>query len=290
VANPPESGRGRPPALTARARARLLDRFQRAPKRLLLLDYDGTLRELAERPELAPPTGELTALLADLARLPRTELHLISGRTAETLERWFGEVDGLYLGAEHGYLWRPNGGGWQQASLAPLDWRERVEALFEQMSVRVAGTFVERKRAGLAWHYRQADPQAGRERARELQAALARTLDAADDAEVLTGHDVIEVRPASANKGRYAREALAAGGGIDTFVLAAGDDVTDLDLFGALPADAVALEVGGRLPPRAADQAHTSYALNDPAELRALLAELVERGRNATDDSREEAG
>ena len=60
---------------------------------LLLLDYDGTLVPFTATPELARPDPRLLELLC--ARWPRgrdTEVHVVSGRPAETLEHWLGDL------------------------------------------------------------------------------------------------------------------------------------------------------------------------------------------------------
>ncbi|HSE97348.1 MAG TPA: bifunctional alpha,alpha-trehalose-phosphate synthase (UDP-forming)/trehalose-phosphatase, partial [Blastocatellia bacterium] len=72
-----------------------------AERLLLLLDYDGTLVPFAVTPELAPPDDELKELLRKLAERPSTSLHILSGRTRSTLEKWFGDLP-VALYAEHG--------------------------------------------------------------------------------------------------------------------------------------------------------------------------------------------
>ena len=71
------------------------------------------------------------------------------------------------------------------------------------------GTMVERKTASVAWHYRQAEPEYGIWRARELLVALENVL-AGISAEVLPGRRVIEVRARGVNKGVYLEGVLAA--------------------------------------------------------------------------------
>ena len=53
---------------------------------LLFLDYDGTLVEIAPRPEMAHPSQELLNVLARLTSLPGLDLVVISGRTL--LDLW----------------------------------------------------------------------------------------------------------------------------------------------------------------------------------------------------------
>ena len=70
----------------------LAARLQAAPGLFLLLDYDGTLVPFAPTPDLAEPDDELILLLQELAARPLTEVHVVSGRSRETLERWLGAL------------------------------------------------------------------------------------------------------------------------------------------------------------------------------------------------------
>ena len=60
---------------------------------------------------------------------------------------------------------------------------------------------MEEKTAGLAWHYRAADPEFGAAQAGDLLLHLATLLSNAP-AEVLTGDQVVEIRPQGVNKGQ----------------------------------------------------------------------------------------
>ena len=241
------------------------------PRRTILLDYDGTLRELVGHPDLAVPTPEIRALLEELAALPETSVHVVSGRTRDSLEAWLGDLP-VSLCAEHGYLVRPAGGDWRVPFDVDLSWLARVERLFRREASDVPGTMVERKAASVSWHYRQAEPEYGSWRARELLVALENVL-AGSAAEVLPGRRVIEVRSRGVNKGTYVESLLAAGN--EGIYLAAGDDVTDNDLFRALPDDAVAIHVGTvRRNSRRTPLRH-EYVTDSPASLREALREVA---------------
>ena len=92
------------------------------------------------------------------------------------------------------------GGDWETPVEADLSWLARVERLFRRVAADVPGTMVERKTASVSWHYRQAEPEYGSWRARELLVALENVL-AGISAEVLPGRRVIEVRARGINKG-----------------------------------------------------------------------------------------
>src|SRR5947207_14002259 len=71
------------------------------------------------------------------------------------------------------------------------------------------GSFIERKRCALTWHYRRADPDYGAFQARECQSHLENTVMKKYDVEVMTGKANLEVRPTFVNKGEIAKRLLA---------------------------------------------------------------------------------
>jgi trehalose 6-phosphate synthase/phosphatase len=79
---------------------------------------------------------------------------------------------------------------------------------------------------------------------------------------------VIEVKLSNVNKGRAAQRWLS-GDGQHDFTLAIGDDVTDEDLFEAMPDDGITVKVG-RAPQSAA-----RYHLVEASQVRELLRALL---------------
>jgi trehalose 6-phosphate synthase/phosphatase len=258
--------------LDQRARDRIVQRAGRARQHTFLLDYDGTLRELATHPELAAPTTEILELLGELTELPATEVHVVSGRKRRTLDEWFGSLP-VYLAAEHGYVARVPGLPWTTLADVDLAWLPRVERLFRQVAREVPGTFVERKSASVTWHYRQAEPEYAAWRAKELLVAIEQLLHGMP-AEVLLGHRVVEVRARGVNKGIYVTRLFPEGRSSRHFVLAVGDDRTDQEMYAALPAGAFSVHVGGSgVTPGSLKR--DQYLLESPGEARAFLRELA---------------
>ena len=133
---------------------------------------------------------------------------------------------------------------------------------------------VERKAASVSWHYRQAEPEYGIWRAASCWWRSKNVL-AGIAAEVLPGRRVVEVRARGVNKGTYLRRLLAATGADETVYLAAGDDVTDNDLFAALPQGSIAIHVGGMHRRARRTPIEHEYVVDSPAALRAALAEVA---------------
>ncbi len=218
--------------------------FEAARRRLILLDYDGTLVPIARRPQEVVPGRDVCQLLADLAATPRTTVAVISGRGRADIGRSLGDIPGLWLAAEHGALVRPpESSTWESLRAgADLAWRQSVRPVLEQFAASAPGSFVEEKELALAWHYRLADAEFGTWLANELVAALENLL-AGTEATVLHGDKVVEVRFAWANKGELAGQ-LSAGAGRGALMLAIGDDRTDEDMFARLPRRAWTIRVG----------------------------------------------
>ena len=264
-----EGARADTDALAARRlapddRAQLVSAWRRARRRLALLDYDGTLVGYADDPASVAPDEALRALVARLCGQPGTLVVIVSGRDGATLEAWF---QGLPVGlvAEHGARRRTPEGVWSAARPVLAGVRERVRERMQVFTDRLPGAFIEEKSTSLAWHWRPADPETGIERAAELAEAL-RAILQGTNLRVLAGRKVIEVREASSDKGTATAHWLARGPW--DVVLAAGDDVTDEDLFAALPADAWSLRVG-------LEASRARFNVDGPEEMRAVLSELA---------------
>jgi trehalose 6-phosphate synthase/phosphatase len=241
-----------------------LTRLREASHRSLLFDYDGTLVPLAPLPDLAAPDPSLLELLEKLVRRPNTDVHIVSGRSRESLEGWLGGLP-VSLHIEHGFWSRDASGHWSQVSEVPKDFLQQIQDIMRRHAFRAPGTLVEPKSASVAFHYRGADPHMAAARLRVLRAELTHSL--GPNAELLEGHKVLEVRLRGVHKGTVVGRVLerAPKGSL---LLAAGDDRTDEDLFAALPADAISIRIGpGATIAR--------FRISTPWDLRRLLTTLV---------------
>jgi trehalose 6-phosphate synthase/phosphatase len=238
---------------------------------LLILDYDGTLVPFARWLQQAVPPPAVIDLLNTLAAEPKNLVALVSGRSAENLDGWFGKVPRLWLVAEHGAeLKPPSTPAWESLRpQAPTDWKSTVMPILEHFVDRTPGSFVEEKKYALVWHYRMAESEFGEWLANELVSMLEAML-AETELRAFRGHKIVEVRPVWANKGEAFNRLLGYLPDPD-FMFAAGDDRTDEDLFERMPNGAWTVHVGPG-PTRA------SFVVPDFQALRRVLDLLAETG------------
>jgi trehalose 6-phosphate synthase/phosphatase len=249
--------------LSGAALVDVLERHRRAAKRVLLLDYDGTLVPIADTPADAAPDRELIALLREL-QTPSQSVRVVSGRDHRSLAEWFQDVP-IRLVAEHGAWQRDEQGHWSTPKALPNEWKKQLRPLVQSYVERVPGSSLEEKDFSLVWHYRLAsDQELAAERAKELTDDVV-SYTANLDVQVLEGKKAIELRNSGVSKGAAGNSAIA---DHPEFVFAAGDDPTDEDLFRALPREAVTVCVGGI-------HSYATYRLSDYRELRAFLRQLL---------------
>ena len=244
--------------------------YLRANRRLLILDYDGTLVPFADTPQRAVPSPNVVRLLSTLAAEPHNVVALISGRRAQDLDRWFGAIKNLWLIAEHGAeLKPPHSVSWEL--LRPqfsTDWKSTVIPILEHFVDRIPGSFLEEKKFALVWHYRRTEPEFGEWLANELVSTLEGML-AETELRALRGNKIVEVRPVWANKGEAFQHLWPTQPDPD-FLLAVGDDRTDEDLFERVPSGNWTIHVGAG-PTRA------SFVLPDSQSVGTLLEMFCKR-------------
>jgi len=231
-------------------RVRLIDRsvedqiaqqYHKAARRILFLDYDGTLVPFSRYPEMAVPGERVLTQLRRLAAEVRNIVVIISGRERPFLEKWFGEL-GAVLVAEHGAFIRPLSADWTAEVDGDPGWKQQVRPMLERYVDRCTGTFIEEKSLSLVWHYRNADPEIALLRSQELKDELRELVAHDSRLHVMEGHKVVEVKRAGYDKGTVALRLL--GLAAFDFILAIGDDKTDEDLFRVLPAEALTFRIG----------------------------------------------
>ena len=212
--------------------APFFERVAAAPRRALLMDYDGTLAPFTADRRHAEPYPDMRTALVEvaLARKP-TSVWIVSGRGVGDLARLARLDHVVDLWGSHGLERRTRQGCW--AGPAPDSEATRfLDEVAGALGALGAGALTERKLHGIAIHWRGADP-ALYERAREALERRFVPAGAARGLELLPFDGGLELRPRASHKGQVVDRAFAELGH-DAAVAYLGDDRTDEDAFAAL--------------------------------------------------------
>lgn len=250
--------------LLKRDKKQLVGDYKTADSRLILLDYDGTLKQFVASPDkvLARPSAKVRRIIRSFTDDPKNKVIIVSGRPKSTLESFF-ENKGLGLVAEHGG-WIFEAGVWVKSSITSARWKKSLKPIMEQYTARTPGATLEEKDFALVWHYRQVSPDLAYVRKEELMMEL-RNLLGGSEVEVFEGEKVVEVKPRNMHKGAIVTELLTREHW--DFILCIGDDYTDEDMFQALPGRAYTIHVGN-------DGTDARYVVPSVEDVVTLLAEL----------------
>lgn len=226
----------------------------------LFLDFDGTLADIAPRPEAVALAPGVLGTLGRLAQALQGALAIVSGRRLADLDHFLAPLR-LPVAAEHGALRRLPCGRLTEARPPDL---EDVTHAAEELVSQYPGLHMERKTSSVALHYRQRP-----DLAQTCLAAMAEACDRTPGTELLHGKCVVEVKPLGVDKGHaiacFMKEAPFAG----RQPWFAGDDVTDESGFDWVQrAGGAAIKVG-----EGASAAR--HRLGSPAQLRHWLKQAA---------------
>lgn len=202
------------------------ERYKKAKRKLLLLDYDGTLVNYAPTPDAAIPPQHLLKLLFELNKSPQTHMVLITGRGHQDIDKLVGHLK-IDMIADHGGMLKEKG-AWKKQHLDAGAWKNEVLPVLNQFVLSCPDSFIEEKDFALAWHYRNAEPAPGYEHSRKLIRILEKTA-GAYNLRILDGNKVVEIMPGEIGKGRAVRDLVEQNN--YEYILSIGDDKTDEEMF-----------------------------------------------------------
>lgn len=227
----------------------------------LFLDFDGTLVDIAPRPDAIVVPEGLPRLLAGLASAFGGAVALLSGRPLEDIDARLAPLRLAGAGGHGTELRRGPDAPVERPVVpaVPASWF----AVAETLAASTEGAILERKPAGFALHARACPEALGR--FREKLAGLV----AADDRFArLDARMAVELVPRGADKGRALSALMAAPPFAGRIPVVIGDDVTDEHAIAA----ARSLRGHGF---------RVGEDFRGPAEVRAWLGLLAEEARRA---------
>ncbi len=238
------------------------ERVQRAERRSLVLDYDGTLAPFQVDRMRAFPLDGVVDLLVRIRDRSDTYLAMMTGRPMVEIHKLVGDL-GIPLSGSHGTEFQyPDGS--HRAHLPTHPQQERLIRAEREALELHPGSRIERKIASVALHVRGMDP----DEATNVQQELSRvwSADAKEyDLECRRFSGGIELRPRGIDKGT-ALEALLRDQPPDSLCVYIGDDDTDEDAFRVIRDRGFGIKVGSHGAPTFAQG-----RLADPFAVREFL-------------------
>ncbi len=241
----------------------------KAEKRLLFLDYDGTLAPFSEDRDQAFPYPGVKEAIKRIMALPGSRIVIISGRQIEDLIPLLGLENLPEIWGAHGRQRLKSNG---ELSCVPLtkDEKQGMSAVRELLISQGMWDLVETKPGCLAVHTRGLSPR----KASEIENKIRQDIYPATKSSGLELHTFdggLEIRGPGCDKGRAVETIISK---LDSPVKIAylGDDLTDEDAFKFLKGRGLCVLVRKRLRPTAAD-----LWIKPPEEL-LLFLRLWEKG------------
>jgi trehalose 6-phosphate phosphatase len=234
-------------------------RLRAAGKFALFLDFDGTLAPICLHPDEVKIPLPTRRVLRRLARHPRVNLYVISGRRMADVRGHVRIHPVTYLGL-HGWE-RSNG---KLTESETLRFMQRLRREVEKEMEGLEGIWVQDKSIVFVVHYRRAG-NATRRQARDVLATL--LAKAGSRVRLMEGKKVWEILPVELKgKGAAVLTLLRESKG-RLLPIYLGDDTTDEAAFAAL-SRGITVRVGEPQPTRA------RYELRDPGEVCEFLRKL----------------
>ena len=149
----------------------LVTKYAGAKKRLLTIEYDGVLVPQQLQPGLTIPDRDIKAVIEQLAADSRNTVMLLSGRDQEHLDLHWSRRN-LILVSEHGASHRNRNAGWTKFFEPANSWLDPVELSLKHFVFQYPGSFFERRRYSLSWHYGSISDRISTSEIREVIAAI----------------------------------------------------------------------------------------------------------------------
>ena len=216
----------------------------------LLLDYDGTLAEIRDRPaDARPDPASLLALEELSAQIP---VAIVSGRGIDDLRTLLDLPRATYFGS-HGQQAQYPGGKLIEPFGTPGAGLREVRGRVDSVAREFDGTWVERKPQAVVLHYRRlSDPR----RLPELRDQIKAVAKQNPDLRMMAGRKVYEFVPATApGKGgavNWYVDRLERQEGAARRPVYFGDDVSDEGAFEAVSGRGIGVLVARRARPTSA--------------------------------------
>lgn len=272
--------------------------FERAAgTKAIFIDFDGCLKDLK--------IAEFAPLLCALSKRGDLKIVIVSGMSAEYLDKQFGVFANLNVIAEHGLLLRRAGAQrWERfGKISASDWMEKIRPVLELFERCTPDSRVEVRTTSIVWDYSKCDESYGLFKTKELVHQLAMSIGNLP-CQVCEGNSIVEVVSIHQRKGCAVQQLCAEQertGNEFSSILCISDDRADETLYQDAPPMAYTVRVGSsetRARHRFADWAEARHFLqliceqNLPGAAvessRSCIFKSIDERRHSTSDTLEE--
>ena len=215
--------------------------YEKAHKRLLFFDYEGTLPSAYQNKSFvskgSPPSTDILNLLKGLTADKRNKVFIVAGKGPEQLKEWFGGVKNIGLAAEHGFMYWENRHGldkWKKIiKKYDNEWIRSCSDIIFPYLERCEGSFVDVKESSIVWQYTDCDQELGKQFASALTSELNNLVNKYN-LKIVNGKGFMEIIAVGVNKGYFVgykiKEYIKKKKNLD-FILCIGDDTSDEKMF-----------------------------------------------------------
>ncbi|MCK4532597.1 trehalose-phosphatase [bacterium] len=236
-------------------------------RKVIFLDYDGTLTPIVERPELAVLSSEMRETIKHL--IEKHTVAIVSGRMREDVEKLVG-IKGIFYAGSHGFdimgpgfsMMHP-----QAEKIVPV-----VSQAIKELSQKlddVPNIIIEKKKFSVAVHYRLVAQQY----LSRISETVNKIVQEKKELRLMSGKKVFEILPnIDWDKGKAVRWIMNAleVSWRDVCVVYIGDDVTDEYAFRTLRTRGLGFLVSNESKESAAD-----FRLSSTEEVKKLFKKVV---------------
>tara|TARA_B100000949_G_C14278569_1_gene450737 strand:+ start:2043 stop:2849 length:807 start_codon:yes stop_codon:yes gene_type:complete len=233
----------------------------------LFSDFDGTIVEIASRPDAIEYTGDDATLFAKAMKAFGGAVAIVSGRNLDDVAHYVGDYKGVISGG-HGTELRIEGEV-ERHKLPDPEHLEHIKAAVAEFAVIDPRVILEEKTYGIVLHFRQ-NPEM-EFKARKFAECL---LEGRDDFELQPAKMALEIKPKNISKAAAIEKIMLAPAFFGRTPIYVGDDATDETAFAYVnEQDGISIKIGDG--PTAA-----RYRTESPASFKKWLSGQMTKRRD----------
>ena len=233
----------------------------------LFSDFDGTIVDIASRPDAIKYSGEDADLFAKAMKRFGGAVAIVSGRNLEDVAHYVGVFDGVISGG-HGTELRIDG-EIERHELPDPDHLEHIKAAVAEFAVIDPRVILEEKTYGIVLHYRQ-NPEM-EFKARKFAECL---LEGRDDFEIQPDKMALEIKPKNISKAAAIEKIMLAPAFYGRTPIYVGDDATDESAFAYVNEhDGISIKIGD-------GPTIAQYRTGSPASYKKWLSRQINKRRD----------